>query len=418
MTNRLTWICTALATSLALGCGGDDSSIDDSASAGESISLEASKDDRVGNRYIDRFGGTLAYGADAKVADIPVRYYTVGYTLRASAGHELKVSAVGHDSASLDTVLRLYGPQTRGGGFPFVAENDDQSRGNRSSVIKYTPRTQGIYLVIATAKSRGKVDVNLGCRGEGNLCDLGCAVIRLYRPVCGADGTTYSNPQAAACYAVPVAHEGRCGAALGETCTDDGVDAPVCGEGLFCSRPVGICGRVGTCATRPEACIQLYQPVCGCDGHTYGNGCTAASAGMNIVHTGECAPACTGDTDYAPAPADIVGGFSNPERNTDVSPAIYPRTFGFAADGTVTIQDAVAPCPAGATCFWSGIVSVSARWSINGTKIQLDGLPQTPSFDIGYYKELLVKRTCDGGTNLFEVRNDGSNIVRVYKRAQ
>ncbi len=112
-----------------------------------------------------------------------------------------------------------------------------------------------------------------------------------------------------------------------------------------------------------------------------------------------------------------MGGFSNPEHNQDVSPAIYPRIYGFAADGTATVQDAVAPCPAGATCFWSGIVSVSARWSIDGTKIKLDGLPTTPSFDLGYYKELSVKRTCDGGTNLFEARNDGSNIVRVYKRA-
>jgi hypothetical protein len=71
-----------------------------------------------------------------------------------------------------------------------------------------------------------------------------------------------------------------------------GIAGVQCGAGEYCGyAPEAMCGaadQMGTCKPKPEACPLVYMPVCGCDGLTYGNACSAASAGVSVLHTGEC----------------------------------------------------------------------------------------------------------------------------------
>lgn len=70
-----------------------------------------------------------------------------------------------------------------------------------------------------------------------------------------------------------------------------GLAGRACGEGLTCFYPAGSCGRGdqgGTCKRRPELCPHIYQPVCGCDGNSYGNGCEAGREGVSLLRRGRC----------------------------------------------------------------------------------------------------------------------------------
>lgn len=65
-----------------------------------------------------------------------------------------------------------------------------------------------------------------------------------------------------------------------------------CPAGYYCDYALGEgCGVAdgsGLCAQQPELCAQVYEPVCGCDGETYGNACEAAAAGVSVAAPGLC----------------------------------------------------------------------------------------------------------------------------------
>ncbi len=138
-------------------------------------------------------------------------------------------------------------------------------------------------------------------RGLGN-CDVADATgicrtppatcTTAYNPYCGCDGKTYSNACTAAQAMVSLDHSGACNPPPPPpTVTCGGSTGVTCASPQYCAYPEGQCrvaGATGTCATRPQVCLQYMDPVCGCNGVTYYNPCAAAGAGVSVAYHGSC----------------------------------------------------------------------------------------------------------------------------------
>jgi hypothetical protein len=88
-------------------------------------------------------------------------------------------------------------------------------------------------------------------------------------------------------------HEGECALQLGDSCGGFRVPSSAeCDDGLFCQhQPGALCGAAdapGECVLIPEVCTDIFDPVCGCDGQTYGNACEAATNLVGIFERGPC----------------------------------------------------------------------------------------------------------------------------------
>ncbi len=202
----------------------------------------------------------------------------MGFVLTAAQGATVAASV----ASDVVTEVLFYGPLAPNAEWerlPIIARGETQ--------IAMTAPENGTYLVavVGPPESDASFTVSTECvSGEcGVQCDPDgacppgslCAWVECIRAPCPSYCRAVTESEPAPSAAI-------CGTR----------GASECGAGLYCQDPISAaCGEAdapGTCEPIPDMCTRDYRPVCGCDGRTYGNACSAAVAGVSVRREGEC----------------------------------------------------------------------------------------------------------------------------------
>jgi hypothetical protein len=125
------------------------------------------------------------------------------------------------------------------------------------------------------------------CGGSGSCVPSPTTCPDVVEPVCGCDGASYANECLANRAGTTVAQEGPCWPGKELRACGGVSDQPCTGGSEWCDHAAG-CSGAGACRVRPIACGSGAGPVCGCDGKTYPDACSAAAAGKDVARDGAC----------------------------------------------------------------------------------------------------------------------------------